>query len=90
MTHPDADADTDAADLRLLKLANEKGKFAIEVGFPMDQDLQGAFERGIDNDWFTLVDLSPVACAPMGCLMRVFKLTAAGRYRLQALKRSAG
>lgn len=78
---------TDEADFMLLKLANEKGKFAIEVGCKMGPDLRAAFERGIDNEWFTLVDVSGVTVVP-GRLMRVFRLTAAGwKYRrsLEAL-----
>ena len=44
----------DEAEWEILKLANEKGKFAIQMGVLPAQDQQAAFKRGIDNDWFTL------------------------------------
>lgn len=75
----------DQADEHLLGLANEKGKFAIEIG-PMTQDYQDALERGIDNEWFTLVDVGPVTAAGFGRLMRVFRLTKAGHERLAELR----
>jgi hypothetical protein len=75
----------DMADYALLKLANEKGKFAIQVNLPIP-DLQHAFERGIDAEWFTLVDVSFIAEIKAPVLMRVFRLTAAGWERLRALK----
>ena len=76
----------DQAEWEILKLANEKGKFAIQMGAIPEEDLQTAFERGIDNDWFTLVDVGPLAHASPGMVMRVFKLTAAGRARHDELK----
>lgn len=76
----------DDADWQLLKLANDKGKFALSLG-PIDvDDLQLAFERGIDREWFTLVDLSPVSVVPHAGLMRVFRLTQAGRRRRTELE----
>ena len=74
------------ADESLLGLANEKGKFAIELGLPLEQDYHAAFERGIDNEWFTLVDLCPVVESAFGRMMRVFRLTQAGRDRLVAVR----
>jgi hypothetical protein len=71
-------------DAELLALANEKGKFAIQIGFPMSEPLQEAFERGIDNEWFTLVDVSTIAHSGGACC-RVFRLTEAGRQRRHAL-----
>lgn len=70
----------DDADFRLLSLANEKGKFALSLsntGIP-DVELQAAFERGIDGEWFTLVDVSIIAATERPVLMRVFKLTQYG------------
>ncbi len=74
------------ADRRLLALANEKGKFAIQIGCPMDEALQAAFERGIDNEWFTLVDIAPLAHAD-GRVCRVFRLTETGKRWRKALSR---
>ena len=76
----------DEADWEILKLANEKGKFAIQMGAIPEEDLQTAFERGIDNDWFTLVDVGPLAHALPDLVMRVFKLTAAGQARHDELQ----
>ncbi len=77
----------DEADWEFLKLANEKGKFAIELGLVFERDGQNAFERGIDKNWFRLVDLAPIAHAPSKSkFMRVFKLTSAGQLRRDCLK----
>lgn len=75
----------DEADWRLLSLANEKGKFAIPFGLAPAPELQAALERGIDREWFTLVDVGTVSALP-GVLMRVFRLTRSGRERLADLK----
>jgi hypothetical protein len=72
-------------DLRLLSLANEKRKFGLDFGYSFDPGLQAAFERGIDNEWFTLVDFSPVAAAP-GKALRIFRLTDAGLARLAEVR----
>jgi putative AlgH/UPF0301 family transcriptional regulator len=74
----------------LLSLANEKGKFAIALGYSgWDQNMIDAFERGIDNDWFTLVDISTVGVFKgtqhEKTLLRIFKLTQAGWDRLRVL-----
>jgi hypothetical protein len=45
----------DQADLRLLNLANAKGKFGLQMGVILDRYEQEAFERGIDKDWFNRV-----------------------------------
>jgi hypothetical protein len=76
------------ADFDLLSLANEKGKFAIQLGYPMTQEEQDAFERGIDKHWFDLVDITTIARTPRATLMRVFRITPEGRDRLQRLKDS--
>ena len=68
----------DETDWRLLKLANEKGKFALSLGSIQDEDLQMAFERGIDAEWFSLVDFSPVSQAVGTGLLRIFRLTKMG------------
>lgn len=76
----------DEADWQLLKLANDKGKFALSLGPLEDHDLQIAFERAIDREWFTFVDLSPITAARRAGLMRVFRLTQAGRRRRTELQ----
>ena len=74
----------DEADWRLLSLANEKGKFGIELGLiPGMEELQFAFERGIDAEWFTFVDVSRVRATLS--YMRIFRLTEAGRVRKNEL-----
>lgn len=78
----------DRADYDLLSLANEKGKFGIALGLTLNQRGQFALERGIDEEWFTLVDISaiaePVTC---GVLLRIFRLTPEGATRLMILRR---
>lgn len=75
---------TETADYQLLSLANEKGKFAIDLsGTPADYI--EAFERGIDEQWFALVDISRIAASP-DRLMRVFRLTDRGTARLNDLR----
>jgi hypothetical protein len=78
------------ADLELLSLANEKGKFALQLGLTPEEPLQYAFERGIDGEWFTLVDVSTVAIYPHAGLFRCFRLTEKGWARLRELRASAG
>jgi hypothetical protein len=78
-------SDDDAADAALLLLANDKGKFALELGLTLQPTEQYAFERGIDGRWFDLVDVAEIAEMP-GRLMRVFRLTDAGSARLHELR----
>lgn len=81
----------DELDIAILGLANEKGKFAISIGPIPDQEIQDAFERGIDNDWWTLVDIGPIEHSPWPReWMRVFKLTPAGIARRDELKKIFG
>lgn len=76
----------DQADWELLALANEKRKFGLGLGLHLNADLQAAFERGIDNEWFRFVDLSTVAEMPGAGLIRLFRLTDAGVARRDALQ----
>jgi hypothetical protein len=78
----------DDADFAILSLANHKRKFGIELfytGFTPEE--REAFERGIDNEWFTLVDISPVAAA-RDRMLRVFRLTDSGLVRLSELAKT--
>lgn len=87
--------DDEEAELRLLSLSNHKRKFAIQVGLNpggehgTDAD-QLALERGIDEEWFTLVDISTVTAAGRPVPMRVFRLTEKGLVRLADLARMKG
>lgn len=76
--------DEEEADIRLLSMANYKNKFAVELGFRLTEGQQDSLERGIDNQWFTLVDVTPIESAP-GRVMRIFRLTEAGVKRLAEL-----
>ena len=76
----------DEADLALLSHANEKLKFGFLLGANLSLEMQSAFERGIDNDWFTLVDLAHINAMPWP-FMRIFKLTHFGIAQLETLKR---
>lgn len=61
--------------VKLLKLANERGKFALSLA--SDPDLQIALEWMQDNGWVTLVDVSHLANAPNGhrhAIFRIFRL----------------
>lgn len=59
-------------EYEILKLANESGKFAIEVGTdPGGKDLQFALERLQTRRWITLIDISPISEYP-GLLFRLF------------------
>ncbi|MEK0326433.1 MAG: hypothetical protein QQN63_12090 [Nitrosopumilus sp.] len=71
----------DEADWGILKLANRKGKFAIQMGPIPIKELELAFERGIDEEWWTLVDIGPNLAHANGTMMRVFKLTTRGIIR---------
>jgi hypothetical protein len=76
----------DEADLIVLGKANEKGKFAIPVYAPMPEQIQFAFERGLEEEWYRFVDLSALASVPAAGLTRVFLLTSKGHARLAALR----
>lgn len=63
------------AELELLKLSSEKGKFAIAVGYPMSQEQQDALERLQLRDWIRLIDVSTIEHDKKFRLFRVFMLT---------------
>lgn len=73
-------------DLKLLSMVNDKLKFSVEIGYTAwGQSGQDAFERGIDHQYFTLVDVGYIAAAP-GRVMRTFRLTQDGARRLGDLR----
>lgn len=76
----------DEAEWFYLRLANEKGKFALSLGPIPHEQVQEAFERGIDQGWFTLVDLTPLSSIRSNEVMRVFRLTEAGWQRRHQLQ----
>ncbi|WP_155248592.1 hypothetical protein [Bradyrhizobium japonicum] len=80
----------DQADWELLSLANEKGKFGIGLATKLEEDQQLAFERGIDAQWFTFVDLSTVASMPGAGLIQLYRLTEAGAARRAELAANHG
>ena len=86
MTRRLVDLTTDNdADLMVLSRANERGKFAVPLDATGTKDVWAAFERGLDNDWFRLIDVAPIS-AHDGRVSRIFRLTDAGRERLAELK----
>lgn len=96
-TEPRDLTDEQRAELKLLELANNKGKFAIQTGYEFEPALRFAFERGLDNDWFTLIDIDMLAgrapatvTFPGGSvstpLMKIYRLTPAGLQRRSELR----
>lgn len=77
------------AEFSVLGLANDKRKFALEIGFIGGQSFQDALERAQLKFWIRLIDVSPISEYP-GKLFRIFKLTAAGIERLTVLKNLVG
>jgi hypothetical protein len=57
-------------EYELLKLANEFGKFAIQLGL-IEGEMQLALERLQIRRWITLIDISPLAEYP-NQLFRIF------------------
>ena len=53
----------DAADFALLSMANDKGVFAVQLGYVGTREHREALERGFDQQWFTFLDSS---CASSG------------------------
>jgi hypothetical protein len=66
--------DDEMAELALMKLANEHGKFALSFGsFSDEQTL--ALERLQIREWVRLIDVNFIASGPMATPFRVFMLT---------------
>lgn len=80
----------DEADLALLSLASDKRKFAIPVIQPMPDHMQFALERGMEQDWFRLIDVTAIAEGPPGRVFRIFRLTDAGMARLAVVAQQSG
>lgn len=71
--------DEEIEERKILALANENGKFAIEVAYT-GWTLQGqqALERLQLREWVRLIDVTPVAAYP-NRLFRAFMLTKPAR-----------
>ena len=62
------------AEYRILAMMTEDThKFAIQVGYPLDEAQQAALERLLLRDWVRLIDVTPVAIAP-DRTVRVFRV----------------
>ena len=73
------------AEWNIFKRANSAGKFAIPIGaVPDDPAVQKALERGFDEEWYALIDVSPIAELPG--IFRVYRLTPKGQRRKAALR----
>jgi hypothetical protein len=62
-------------ELKLLRLASERGKFAIAVGYPSPQEQQDALERLQEREWIRLIDVSTINVDDKLRLYRVFLLS---------------
>ena len=78
----------DHTDWALLRLANEKQKFALGLDY-VEPSLQTALERAFDFEWVRLIDVVRLAQAG-GHVCRIFKLTSTGFSRRQALAAKFG
>ncbi len=74
----------DEADRQLLMLANEQGKFAVSILGGATRELTEAIERGLDNNWFQLLDVAFLEHVP-DIPMRIFRLTPLGWARRKEL-----
>lgn len=75
------------AEAKVLQLANENGKFAIELGYGFKtQDETDAFCRCLDNDLFRLFDITLGLAVAPGRVMILYRLTDAGWARRKELK----
>lgn len=74
-------------DWEILKLANEKGTFGVELGLVPCDHLQAAFDRGVDNDWWRLTDVTFRPDFKSRNPVRMFKLTSFGEARRAQLEK---
>lgn len=74
-------ANSEEEELKLLRLSNELGKFAIPIlPQPLSEPQQLALERLQVRGWITLIDVTPIA--GMTGLYRIFLLSAEARAKL--------
>lgn len=81
--------DEDQALLGILELANERGKFAVPMTARLCASCVPAFERGLEEDLYRLLDVTPFCAALPGQVVKVFKLTDVGWYRMKVLREAA-
>lgn len=67
--------DEEMSRYAVLKLANENGKFALEVGSVLRAQVQIEFEQMLISGWVRLIDVTPIAEYPKR-LFRVFIVSA--------------
>lgn len=66
----------------------ETGIFVLEVGSKYNSTLlNDAFDRGLEREWFRLIDVRRLTNRPPHELYRVFQLSCAGRAARDAYKR---
>lgn len=53
--------DAEKAEIRLLRHANDRGKFAVPLGAQMALATQEALERLQEKRWIQLIDITPIA-----------------------------
>lgn len=76
MTANPNDTPDQAEERKLLELANENGKLAIQYGFMPSPAAQLALERLQMRRWIQLIDLSPIQTTGDGRPMRIFLVNA--------------
>ena len=66
--------ESEKAEFDILKMANENGKFGIELAIGvLSEQLQFALERLQIRRWVTLIDITPIAASVAGIrVMRIF------------------
>ena len=69
--------------------ADPKRRFGIPLKVKLTPEIKGALDRGIENEWFRLVDIALVTSGSLeGEIVRWFRLTDAGMARLSRAKES--
>ena len=76
---------SDQAELAILELASDNGKFAVPIGMPLTAEQNTAFEAGLMQDWYRLLDVAMIAAFPG--VSRVFLLTDKGWHRRAVLRK---
>lgn len=80
----------DAHDWEILAKADQKGNFIMMLGATMCDHQKAAFERGVDKNWWQMVDIRFVPSDIGPTLARIFKLTNYGEARRATLQKKYG
>lgn len=75
--------EAEQAELVVLGSADSDGWFGVGLRGLQSSELNAAFRRGLNMDWYTFVDFGVPADAQE--LVKYYKLTAAGKKRLHIL-----